>query len=241
VFRNLSPPPRRRRVRGAGRRDPSATTWFPTFGCQQDTTTPHASGPRGEVRGGRAAHEVDAICVTQAGADGGRGLVVEDNDAERGSKLNSLDTHARGTVTSESPTDVDYLVIEIRLQGELLPGTDPEPVRRALQDLAARLSLEAGMHCSPDVQLLTPDDPDSVIEYAHLDVGLTLAYHDVLGTMDARTQVERMLSRVRAVRDANASQDLPRLHVANVSATMLHSVEVLEWYGEGMQFVRRIF
>ncbi len=126
------------------------------------------------------------------------------------------------------------------MQGELPPETDPEPVRRALHELAARLSIEAGMNCSPEVRLLTPDHPDTVIEYAHLDVGLTLAYHDVLGAVNARTQVERKLARVKAVRDANESQYLPKLHVANILATMLHSVEVVEWYGEGMRLVRRI-
>ncbi len=120
-----------------------------------------------------------------------------------GSTLSNLDPQAGGAATSESQADVDYLVIGIRLQGELPPDTDPEPVRRALHDLGARFSFEVGINCSPEVRLLTPDDPDTVIEYAHLDVGLTLVYHDVLGTVDARTQVERRLARVKAVRDAN--------------------------------------
>jgi hypothetical protein len=126
----------------------------------------------------------------------------------------------------------DYLVIEVRLQAELPPETPPEPVRRELQVLAARLTEEANLCGAPEVRLLTPDDPDSVIEYAHLYVLLRLVYHDVLGHEDVRSQVAGKLAQIRAVRDGGHWPHLAKLSVSDIIATMLSMVKRMDWYGE---------
>ncbi len=121
----------------------------------------------------------------------------------------------------------DYLVVELHLAGELPPETAPEPVRMALYDLAARLCAELGVSCSPEVWLLTPDDPDSVIDHAHLAATLTVVHHDVLGRVPARSQAERMLARVRMIFASHGSSRLAHLKISSVTATLLHSLE--EW------------
>jgi hypothetical protein len=118
--------------------------------------------------------------------------------------------------------DCDHVALEMHFNCDLPPDTDSGPVEHDLQQLAARVAVAfGGTFCRPEVQLLTPDDPDSVIERAHLCVKLDVLHFDVIGMRGVYERLMDQLSRTGAFVEEQKPARLRRLELTLVHADVL--------------------
>jgi hypothetical protein len=136
-----------------------------------------------------------------------------------------------------SQAEGDHIAVQLVFTSALPPDTAPEPVERDLQELATALARSLGKYVSTEVELMTPDHPDHVIERAHLSVELHVLHYDAVGMLSVRQRVERERDRILAFVKERRSARLGRLELTLVRAAGLELRQQWDQWGEDEELV----
>jgi hypothetical protein len=139
---------------------------------------------------------------------------------------------------TRSQAEGDHIVVELSFSSVLPPETAPGPVRRDLEELATSVAHRFGAYCFADVELMTPDHPDHVIEQAHLDAELRVLHYDTVGVHPPRALAERERDRIRTFVEERKSPRLGPLDLALVRVAALELRHQWVQWGQDEELVR---